>query len=149
MKKDDSYLKFFIVIISMAALNVFLEVHFPGKTFTSATILICGLITLILLSCYGQAVERQYERAQLILDRRYRLIKLVDRNGDEPTYGINGALLSYFDETSVKHVYFFKDVKFSSEVDFNNLNDKLPGESFICVCEKGELVLKPKNCHEN
>jgi len=144
MKKDNSFLKFVIVIISMTALNVFLENNFPEKTFTSVTIGICGFITLLLFSAYSQNIETQYENAQLILHRRYKLIKLISSFDNEEDFGVEGAVLSFFDEHSEKHFLFFKDVRFFSEVDLSKIDEANLQESFICVFENEHLVLKPK-----
>jgi hypothetical protein len=149
MKKDNSFLKFVVVIISMTALNVFLENSFPEKTFTSVTIGVCGFITLLIFSVYSQAIETQYENAQLILHRRYKLIKLISRRDSEDNFGVEGAVLSFFDENQEKHFLFFKNVKFSSDIDVNKVDEKFLHESFICVCEKGELALKPKSLVEH
>jgi hypothetical protein len=152
MKKSNSFLKSFIAIISMAALNVFLESNFPGKTFTSATIICSGLITLMVFFYYSQSIEIQYENAQLILHRRYKLIKLISSLDNEENFGVEGAVLSFFDENSEKHFLFFKNVKFFSDVDLNKMDEESFHLSFICVSENGKLVLKPKasveHCHE-
>ena len=130
----------------MTALNVFLENYFPEKTFTIVSLCASGLVTLILFSYHSKEIEYQYEEAQVVPNRRYTLIKIMAHYSQSDLV-IEGALMSFFDEKEVKHILFFKNVNFSSDVDFSNMAETNPYGLFLCVEENGEILLKPRaNC---
>jgi len=137
MKNNGSFLTCFLVILSMTALNVVLQIFYCEKTFNIVAASLTGLVTVFLLSVQIDAIYRQYTDAKIIANRRYTLIKLIKEANSQGKLEVTGAILGFWDHNEKKQFFFFKNVIFSAQTDFDK------HKRFIGLRRKKTVILKP------
>ncbi len=103
----------------MTALNVVLQIFYCEKTFNIVAASLTGLVTVFLLSVQADAIYRQYTDAKILPNRRYTLIKLIKEADSQGKLETTGAILGFWDNSEKKQFFFFKNIVFSMNTDFN------------------------------
>jgi len=137
MKNNGSFLTCFLVILSMTALNVVLQMFYCEKTFNIVAASLTGLVTVFLLSVQADAIYRQYTDAKIIANRRYTLIKLIKESDGQGKLEITGAILGFWDHSEKKQFFFFKNVIFSPKTDFDK------HKRFVGLQKNNSVILTP------
>ena len=115
MKQRSNLLVYALVILSVTALNIFSNLHlskiidnyFDEKIFNIVWLVISGFLAIVLLVLQNRATIRQYEEAQIILNRRYSLRQLVwAPDGHE--LRVVGALLCFRRNSGEKQYLFLR-----------------------------------------